>query len=302
MMRPTTTTARPKANSQLLERIAATIGELPTSPAVVSAVMGLTADLNTEITKLSRALSADPALTAKVLRISNSPFYGRARSVSSLDEAVMILGFFTIRSLVVATSAYSMFKRDGRDHLEHNLWEHSLATAMGARITARRLGVAHVDEAFLSGLLHDIGILILLQRMPKDYRAVLDAVVKAGGSLLDRERETLGFTHVDLGSVMLERWNFPAFMVETVRSHHEPETIGGKFKPADAEAVQCNAHIVCFADDLAKALGFDIITQGGADITTSKSIDALKLTPDCIAGITEELTVRFAEEQSLFEG
>ncbi|MEW5875507.1 MAG: HDOD domain-containing protein [Candidatus Zixiibacteriota bacterium] len=301
-MTPTTTTVRPKGDSQLLERIAATIGELPTSPAVVSAVMGLTADLNTEITKLARALSADPALTAKVLRISNSPFYGRARSVSSLDEAVMILGFFTIRSLVVATSAYSMFKRNGGDGLEHSLWEHSLAVAMGARITARRLNAGHVDEVFLAGLLHDIGVLILLQKMPREYRGILDTARKNDTPLIELEKEKLGFNHVDLGVAMLERWNFPPFLVESIRLYRNPEVVSSNVSPADLETVKRNAHIVCFADELAKTLGYDFHATIPVEMGGAPCVKALNLSPDCITNITEELTERFAEEQSLFEG
>lgn len=287
---------------QLLERIATTIGELPTSPTVVSAVMGLTADLNTEIKKLSRALSADPALTAKVLRISNSPFYGRARSVSSLDEAVMILGFFTIRSLVVATSAYSMFKRGGGDGLEHGLWEHSLATAMGARITARRLGLTQVDEVFLAGLLHDIGILILAQKMPRDYRDVLAKAGPGGSGLLDLENGRFGFTHAELGAIMLERWNFPPVLVEMVRYHHDPEAVAGTTAAVDGELLLKNTLIVRFADELAQALGHDITESSTTDPVTLAPVAALELSADSVADISVELTERFAEEQSLFEG
>ena len=128
------------SNPTLLDRIIETIGELPTSPTVVASVMGMTKDLNTDVTKLSRVLSSDQSLTAKVLRLSNSPFYGRMRGVATLDEAIMILGFFTIRSLVVASSAYSMFNLGGQGGLEYRLWNHSLAAAMCARLTARRTG------------------------------------------------------------------------------------------------------------------------------------------------------------------
>jgi putative nucleotidyltransferase with HDIG domain len=213
----------PPRNPQLLNKIVATIGELPTSPAVVSTVIGLTADLNTEIDKLSRALAADPALTAKVLRLSNSPFYGRSRSVGSLNEAILILGFYTIRSLVVASSTYSLFGRKTESDVARILWDHSLATAMAARIVAARIRHRYVEEAFIVGLLHDIGKLILHQKMHEPYREVIKRVRLERQNFSPIELEQLGFTHSELGSIILARWNFPPFLVDAVGHHHTPE-------------------------------------------------------------------------------
>jgi len=287
----------------LLDRVVETIGELPTSPNVVSAIMGLTSDLNTEITKLSRVLSADQALTAKVLRLSNSPFYGRVRGVGSLDEAIMILGFFTIRSLVVASSAYSMFSKGQSNSPESRLWAHSLATAMCARITARRVGVKHIEEVFLAGLLHDIGILILLKKMRKEYAGVLKEAAATGCDLIEAETNLLGFSHPDLGALILDRWNFPPILSHAVRQHHAPtKGVDDDNASADQKEMTQAAHIVCFADELAKSLGHSLQETCEVRLETLPSVGHLQLSEENITSIAEEVEERFAEEQELFEG
>ena len=286
----------------LLDRVIETIGELPTSPNVVSAIMGLTSDLNTEITKLSRVLSADQALTAKVLRLSNSPFYGRVRGVGSLDEAIMILGFFTIRSLVVASSAYSMFNKGNDNSYEGRLWAHSLATAMCARITARRVGIKQIEEVFLAGLLHDIGILILLKKMRKDYSGVIKEVNKSGCDLVEVEQNLLGFSHPELGALILDRWNFPPILSHSVREHHDPAVPESLDDLADEDRdMAIAAHIVCFADELSKSLGHALEENYQARLAEMPSVHFLHLAPENIADIATEVEERFAEEQQLFE-
>lgn len=286
----------------LLDRIVETIGELPASPTVVSSVMGLTNDLNTDINQLSRVLSADQSLAAKVLRLSNSPFYGRMRGVATLEEAIMILGFFTIRSLVVASSAYSMFNRGGSGDMESRLWNHSLAAAMGARLVAKRAGSKHIEEAFLAGLLHDIGSLIMLKKMRKEYDAVLAEANENGNGLAEVEKETLGFSHEELGSLILEKWNFPPILSQAVHYHHRPEELTASAEtPVDNDTVLAT-NIVCFADALAKSLGHGIVDEAQVDLTELEAARHLHLSPEATADIAQELEESFAEELKLFTG
>jgi putative nucleotidyltransferase with HDIG domain len=285
-----------------IERIIASIGELPTPPTVVSAVMGLTADLNTEVKRLSEVLSADQALTAKVLRLSNSPFYGRSRTVSSLNEAVMILGFYTIRSLVVATSTYTMFSRGARPDLVEALWRHSLGTATGARIIARRVGYPHIEEMFLAGLLHDIGILVLLKKAPEEYGAIIDQGNATGVSRIELEESNWGFNHVELGRAVLEQWNFPSLLVDAVRCHHDPDLAKDNpdFDDDDDRTVEI-AHVIHFADVLARSQGFGFDRDLEVDLPAFRSAVYLGLTAPSIAEISQELSERIAEEEKLFE-
>lgn len=286
-----------------MERVIASVGELPTSPAVVSSVMGLTSNLNTGVDKLSQALSSDPALTAKVLRLSNSPFYGRARTVRSLNEAIMILGFSTIRSIVVATSAHSMFNHGQNQEFANALWLHSLAAAMGARIVARRIGKTRlIEEFFLAGLLHDIGVLVMLKKMPDQFAKILNEVQVTGQDRVSIEQATLGFSHADLGSILLERWNFPSILATAVRYHPYPDLAAKDSDFANrGQSELLITHAVAFADELARGLGYGFENGNETDLSALPSTAFLGLTGNDIAEISLDLSERVGEEQQLFE-
>ena len=108
-----------------LDRLVSTVGELPASPAILSAVMGMTSNLDTRLDDLTEVLSSDVSLTAQVLKLSNSSFYGRAKEVTTLQEAVPILGFFALRSMVMASAAHTMFSDDNPNSTRSRLWRHS---------------------------------------------------------------------------------------------------------------------------------------------------------------------------------
>ncbi len=285
-----------ESQPQLLDKIVATLGELPTSPAVVSTVMGLTADLNTEINELTRVLSGDPALTAKVLRLSNSPFYGRARTVGSLNEAVMILGFHTIRSLVVASSTYSLFRKGKSEKHGETLWAHSLGTGLAARIVAKHVRHPNVEEAFIVGLLHDIGKLILLQKMPSEYKDVISTVETTPVGFAEAERTALGFDHCQLGSIVLSRWNFPESLCDAVACHHQLES------SESAANVQAPlAFVVALANALAQVSGYGFIEEYSGDLANHPAVDILELDHTEVIALQEELTENYSDEKALFE-
>ena len=209
-----TNTAMPE-----VQRLIATLGDLPSSPSVVSAVIGMTTDLNTDLGKLGQVLSADQALTAKVLRLSNSSFYGRLKTVGTINEAIMILGFYTLRSLVIASSTHSLYQQKDPTKYLPTLWEHSLGTAVAARLLGRRLKHPQLEEAFICGILHDIGKLVLTQKLSGEYALVRESL-KADEDWCPHEKEQFGFNHVDVGVVLLEKWNFPRALTEAIGMHH----------------------------------------------------------------------------------
>lgn len=211
-----------------VERLLESLGDLPSSPAIVSAVIGMASDLNTDLAELGRVLSADQGLTAKVLRLSNSSFYGRSKQIGTVDEAIMTLGYYTLRSLVVASSTHSIFKQKDLTRFLPVLWDHSLAAAVAARLLGRQLRHPQTEEAFIGGLLHDVGKLVFTQRLADAYAAVRQ-LAQADGQWCTHEKAALGFTHVDVGVALLEQWNFPRELVEAVALHHqEPDASGDR--------------------------------------------------------------------------
>ena len=277
-----------------MDRILSAIGDLPSSPGVVSLVMGMTSNLNTDIRALSKALSADQSMTVKVLRLSNSPFYGRSRGVTTLEEAIMVLGFFTLRSLVVATFTHALFKNEDPSGYEEKLWEHSLSTAMAARIISKRTNSDVMEKAFICGLMHDLGKLIFLQKMPDEYKALVKKVESEGKTFLELEDELFGFNHAELGQTILENWEFPSDLCKAISEHHSPEAV------QDGNEGSKIALIVNLASNLAKEIGVGFSETRSDDIADLPSAKLLGLDSETLQKMTKELKVAFNEEKRHF--
>jgi putative nucleotidyltransferase with HDIG domain len=292
-------------SSLTLERVVATLGAYPLpQTTIIPILMRMTSDLNTDTRDLARILAADPALSAKVVHLANSPFYGCVRAIKSLTDAIVILGFYTIRSLTAAASAYTLFRRGENEPLEHELWRHSLAVAVAARLVARHTGSRQMEEEmFLVGLLHDIAKLILLQEYPEYYRPVLEEGVNSDLGHLVIEATRLGFTHADLGAVILEQWGFPARMIGVIKRYAIPDL--PFFYRGKKRIEQCDLdlpHILCFAHELANALGFSFRERPQSGLASLASARYFNMSQETIADLSRELQDRVADELSFFTG
>ncbi len=223
----------------LLDRIE----DLPPLPAVAAKVMGMADDDRTSAMDLAQVLSTDQALTAKLIRISNSAYYGFARRVSTVREAVVMLGFKQVRQVAVGASLINTFrgpKAGPNDPFNLDLfWGHSVAVAVAAEVLAKKTRVARPEDAFTAGILHDIGRLVLRQTMPEKFsRAV--AIARTGElPLHEAEVEITGYAHDDIGRALGERWKFPTHLVDAVRCHHD-ESLTPEADGLSGIIAQCN--------------------------------------------------------------
>ncbi len=278
-----------------LDKIISTIGDLPASPAVVSVVMGLTSNLDSNVQEISKVLSSDQTLTAKVLMLSNSSFYGRPKEVMTLDEAIPILGFFAVRSMVIATSAQTMYSSGGEDNPREWLWRHSLSTAVAARQIAGDLKHPTREEIFIAALLHDIGKLVLMQKLPEQYQHVIEAVGRGDGSFLTIENEQFGFNHCDVAEVLLEQWSFPNRLIEAIREHHRPVEIVEEEPPPIAYMIQLSNYL---AKKIENRFG-EIDIEPSVILETAQSIG---LRTDRLEELTEEIREHYQAEINILEG
>lgn len=198
------------------------IDDIPPLPAVAARVMGMADDDRTSALDLAQVLSTDQALTAKLIRISNSAYYGFARRVSTVREAVLVLGFKQVRQVAVGASIMNTFKGPKRDDVfDLDLfWGHSCAVAVTAETLAKKTRMAKPEDAFTAGVLHDIGRLVLRQALPAEFR---EAVLKARSgqmSLHAAEVRFTGFAHDEVGRALGERWKFPGHLIDCVGGHH----------------------------------------------------------------------------------
>jgi HD-like signal output (HDOD) protein len=189
---------------------------IPPMPTVLSRVMSALRDPNVNIADLAKVLREDPGLTGQLLKVANSPLYGLARRVKTLEQAVMLLGLRALRSLVVGESTRMMYARS--EPISQELWVHSRGVAIAAHVVARVARVGNRDEAFVGGLLHDIGKALLLRAAPEDYKRVVREVAERGIESQEAEREILSLTHMEAGSLLVQQWGLSEDLEHVVRS------------------------------------------------------------------------------------
>lgn len=207
------------------------VEELPALPHVTYRVLTLTSDPRTSSSELADTITTDQVLTAKVLRMANSAYYGYARRIFSINEALIILGFSTVRNLVFAASVHNFMDQEFTGYIlpKGDLWNHSMTTALLARLLSRNAGFELHDKAFTAGLLHDIGKVILNTYMKERFSEVLETVNTQSVPFSEAEQRIFGFDHAQVGAKVAEKWNLPDELVEAIAKHHNPA--GAKLNP-----------------------------------------------------------------------
>lgn len=196
---------------------------LPALPFIIEEVNRVIEDPRASASNLGEVISKDQGLVTKILAVANSPLYGIPRRVSTIDFAIIILGFNHIKNIVVAFSLMdSIGGADSAMFDRKKFWLHSIMMATAAKRIADDLGYHVSGEAFTAGLLHDLGIPIVNKFFPKEYKQIVESVKEKGLTFKEAEVEALGLDHQEIGKLLVERWNLPAVLAEVVGCHHEP--------------------------------------------------------------------------------
>lgn len=208
-----------------LEEVIDNLSDISTLPDVVAKLTQLIADPDTTASDINDALSRDPGLSAKILKIVNSSFYGFARRIATITNAVVILGFNQVRNLALSAFVFNNFDSTG-NRFGFDLkafWKHSLGVAFVSSQLARRVDARLEEDAFICGLLHDLGKCIMAQKAPADLAKVMETVVEENILFYEAEKKVLSYDHALLGAAVVERWNLPEVLVQVIRNHHTPE-------------------------------------------------------------------------------
>lgn len=207
-----------------IEEILHELENLPTLPKVFYKITTMIDNPRVSASDVSQEISTDPALTSKMLRRINSAFYGLPRQVSTVTHAIVLLGFSTVKSLILAMSLSEIFPSDENTAFDRrSFWIHSQGTAFMAKAIAKHIGSPKHEEMFVAGLLHDIGKIILDKYAHEDLIEVASLILQKDILFKDAEIETMKFTHSDLGAAVAERWNLPTILKECIEFHHQPE-------------------------------------------------------------------------------
>ncbi len=223
------------------EQLVRQIQELPALPAVVLELLSSIDQEDTDVHVLAQKIELDQALAAKTLRIANSSFYGMQSKVTSIPQAVSVLGFHSIRTLVTACALTGSFAPVGGGFDFSAFWRHSLATAVAARLLAPHLQV-NPETAFTAGLLHDLGTLVLATRFPAEHALIRGYRQAHDCQMADAELAVMGIDHAQVGSALAAYWKFPAAIQQAVADHHAIERLDGGGLPLVVHMANAIAH------------------------------------------------------------
>ncbi|HSW40309.1 MAG TPA: response regulator [Acidobacteriota bacterium] len=236
-----------------MKKLLSGIGTLPSLPVQYIKIANELQNSETSIQRVGRIIACDPAMTAKVLQMANSAFFGLQRRLSNAEEAVTYLGIDRIQQLVLIVHAFSQFRPPQESRFSIDLlWEHSLSTAALAKTISSKEGWGKKDEdtAYTAGLLHDIGLLILASRLSEPHARAVDLAASENIPLHAAEQEILSTTHAEIGGCLFSLWNLPEYIVEATMYHHAPSQMkkDGSGILAAIHAADCRIDNRCYPD------------------------------------------------------
>lgn len=210
-------------------------------PQAVSRLVELMENETTTLAEVETLLQTEPVLCGKVLQVANSAYYGLPRGISSIRQALLLLGAHTVKGMALSIAVVaSLHDRRTVSSSEHVLWRHIVTVAGYAQGIARkcRLGALAMEDAYVAGLLHDIGKLFLLTRFPEAYQPIL----RSGSAYtnLQQERKIFGYDHAEIGAMIAERWRLPERVVRVIGEHHAPFVPEGDIRLLTACVMQAD--------------------------------------------------------------
>ncbi|HIJ59407.1 MAG TPA: HDOD domain-containing protein [Nitrospirae bacterium] len=233
---------------EALEKIILETIDIPSLPPIAMKVLQLVNNDNASLKELEDTIAKDQSFSARLLRIANSPYYGKNRSIDSLSTAMILIGFNTMKSLVVAASLRDVQRKFGI--FEQKLWEHSLAVSVTASQIAAQTKMMKPEEALVCGLVHDLGKMVLNMSLSEQYALVIERVYSEGLPFLDVENDLLGFNHCNVGGLIARKWKLPKNLEVVIEYHHTD-----KFPFLDDPSYEVACQLTKIADSISLHIG-----------------------------------------------
>ena len=256
------------------------IDSLPTLPDVVQKLMLKLYDSDTTSKILAKSMSSDTALVSKILKLVNSAYYGFPRKISTVSQAIVFLGFNSLKNIVLTASVFNAFDGNGKtgSYDRKKFWEHSLACAVMSKILCKYTRAGLPEEAFFAGLVHDLGKIVIDQYVHDKFIQIIEIIEQDNVGFCEVEKEILGTNHSEIGNWLCEKWNFPAVFLDSIYYHHDP-----KSSPSNKKVVT----IVHFANSWVKHEGFGI-TSSGQKTTLDSYWDYFNITDEEIIELKDD--------------
>ena len=276
-----------------LEEIVSRTSDLPTFSAAAIEVMKLADSSTSRAQDIANIVSQDQALSVRVLRLANSAFYGMSRKVSSLPEAVVVLGMRSVKNLAMVAATYPWMSKPlkGYDLGPMQMWHHAYGTALASQTLAQKSRKCEDQLAFTAGLLHDVGKVALSLWIGEKLKAIVYYAEREGIAFDEAERRILGYDHTQVGEHLARNWNLPDEVVLGVRYHHDPEACQ-PYHPV----VDC----VHLGSAMAMTMGIGLGGDGLMYRFSEGCYDRLGISPDQMDSLTSEYVESFKKHESLF--
>jgi putative nucleotidyltransferase with HDIG domain len=293
----TTESAVEHAVSNKVRQVISNIRNLPTPPIVFHQIQRAINDPKASAGQVAAVLAEDPAMSVKVLKLTNSAFYGLAREIESVKQAVVVIGMEAIKNLVLSASVIDMFKgKDYDPEFQDQFWRHSLATAFASRMLAHKLrqqGMVDPDTAFSAGLLHDIGKIVMACFLKDEFSAI--ALAREENPDLDDsllEHKVLGYTHSEIGGLLAEQWKLPRKLSEAIIYHHRPD------ENTDSD---CLPYIVHIGDHVAKLTFSDQSQLARLQRLDNEVLDHMGTASENIEGYSDTLREEYVKAETFMQ-
>jgi len=276
-----------------LQKAMSRVTELNSLPEVTARVVEVVEDPKSTAQDMHEIVRHDPALAAKILKVVNSAFYGLPAQISSLDRAIVMLGLSAVKNLALAASLSRLFRPGAitERFSARDLWTHCISVGVCARLLAQA-GFGQVEETFVAGLVHDMGLLLLYQLFPAKLRAVAERCEIRPQDFCAAEREVIGADHPTVGAALAARWKFPPGLRCAISHHHQPERLKPELKPI-VTAVQM-ADTICCQNEI----GFFLTAQNQE--VTDEMLALVGIKAQQVDAVLELLPERIQEAEQIF--
>ncbi len=264
-----------------MRRIVEKITSLPTLPGIITRLTHMLENPHTTAAEVGKEIAKDQVLSAKVLKLVNSGFYGFSQPIMTVPHAMVLLGFNVVKTLVFTTSVLDMMSQSIA-----GLWEHSLACARTCGIIANRLDMPDPEEISVTGLLHDLGKVVLQQNLKDEFEEIVSLVRKKDMLFYEAENQVMGVTHANIGGWLLDKWQLPGQIVEPIAYHHT-------FHPVRPHADR--TAVVHLADILVRAEGFGFGGDRKVPVVSPEALGLLQLSVEDIREIMDAMNDQLSD-------
>jgi HD-like signal output (HDOD) protein len=278
---------------KIVNKALAGIGEITTLPEIIAKIIQLVEDPKSTARDLHQIIKHDPTLSARILKVVNSAFYGLPGQIATVDRAIIMLGLSTVKNIAIAASITKVFRGSklGGKFTARDLWIHSLAVATACRMIVKKAGWQWYEDAFLGGLIHDLGLLVERQAFGESLAEVI-ALAETGKHFCQAEVETIGITHQQLGQGLTTKWKFPRNLRAVTGYHHDPERA--------SEDTRLLTSIVHVADRLSCQQKHGFYLSADGEPIPDNALEGINISAEQVKEISQELPEQLALSQSLF--